>query len=328
MRDERGAQVLVDGETGEHVGAADLHQRRDGRDPPRSSGVRSSPSSAIEPAVGATRPLIARSSVVLPAPLVPSTATVSPGATSRSSPNSTCTRPYQTSSSRTRSNVPAVSSTAPPGGLSAPATSRTRTPRVGHGGRWSTTSPLRSEASRSTTVAARSSGSNATMPRSSNQPCGSSPISGVATAPGHSALMRMPRRSSSPWTLRTSPMSDHLVERVQRVGGERDDSRHRRRHHHRALRSVPAAGSRSRSPKNTPSTFTPSVGAVAGVGDLGDVGERGVVDPGVEVEVGRAGRTAETARPRVGRRDVEVDVGAARVLRRARHPARRSRRAG
>jgi ABC-type branched-subunit amino acid transport system ATPase component len=36
---------------------------------------------------------VARSNVVLPAPLAPSTATASPGATSRSSPNSTWTRP-------------------------------------------------------------------------------------------------------------------------------------------------------------------------------------------------------------------------------------------
>ena len=66
--------------------------------------------------------------------------------------------------------------------------------------------------------------------------CGSSPIRGVATAPGHSALMRMPRRSSSPWTLRTRPISDHLVSEYSGFAGQRDDARHRRRDHDRALR--------------------------------------------------------------------------------------------
>jgi len=56
-----------------------------------SAEVMSTPSNTICPAAGVTRPDTALSSVDLPAPLVPSRATISPRSTSRSTPNSTCT---------------------------------------------------------------------------------------------------------------------------------------------------------------------------------------------------------------------------------------------
>jgi hypothetical protein len=49
------------------------------------------PSNTIAPPVGSTSPEIDLSSVDLPAPLVPSRATISPSPTSKSTSNSTCT---------------------------------------------------------------------------------------------------------------------------------------------------------------------------------------------------------------------------------------------
>src|SRR5689334_6726267 len=64
----------------------------------------SRPSSTIAPLVASCTPAIALSSVDLPAPLVPRSATISPSSTSKSTPNRTCTPPsYTTSRSRTTS---------------------------------------------------------------------------------------------------------------------------------------------------------------------------------------------------------------------------------
>ena len=48
----------------------------------------STPSTSTVPPLGATRPLATLASVVLPAPLAPTRATASPGATSSETPNS------------------------------------------------------------------------------------------------------------------------------------------------------------------------------------------------------------------------------------------------
>ena len=53
----------------------------------------STPLWLIVPCVGLTRPEIARSTVDLPAPFVPSSAIVSPSRSSRLTPKSTCTWP-------------------------------------------------------------------------------------------------------------------------------------------------------------------------------------------------------------------------------------------
>ena len=50
--------------------------------------MRSAPSMVMRPAVGASRPEMTRSSVVLPAPLAPITATASPALTFMETPNS------------------------------------------------------------------------------------------------------------------------------------------------------------------------------------------------------------------------------------------------
>src|ERR1019366_2421498 len=56
--------------------------------------VTSWPSSQTLPCVGLMKPPTLRSRVDLPAPLGPSTSTISPGITARSMPRSTGTRPY------------------------------------------------------------------------------------------------------------------------------------------------------------------------------------------------------------------------------------------
>jgi hypothetical protein len=55
--------------------------------------VTSSPSNTTLPRRAGVRPRIARSVVVLPAPLGPSSATTSPAATPSETPNSTCVSP-------------------------------------------------------------------------------------------------------------------------------------------------------------------------------------------------------------------------------------------
>ena len=86
-------------------GSARCRARRPGAAARRASGR---PSKSISPALGRTRPAIVRASVVLPAPLGPSTATTSPSPTVRSIPNSTCVGPYPASTSRTDSNARAA----------------------------------------------------------------------------------------------------------------------------------------------------------------------------------------------------------------------------
>ena len=63
----------------------------------------SSPSSSIVPDVGLSAPVMHRSTVDLPAPLRPTSATAVPAATSRSSPLTTSTSPNRRTRSRTRS---------------------------------------------------------------------------------------------------------------------------------------------------------------------------------------------------------------------------------
>ena len=153
MRDQRGAEVLVDGEPGEHVGRRAPARCRAGRGPPRSRWRGRRRRARSCPRWASSSPLSVRNSVVLPAPLVPSIATASPRPTSRSSPNSTCTRPYQASRSRTSSSGPAGSSRrslqrrsdAVTCDQSPPAASTNSNTSGSHGGRWRTTSPLRSE---------------------------------------------------------------------------------------------------------------------------------------------------------------------------------------
>ena len=58
------------------------------------------PSWLMLPRLGATRPEIARRTVDFPAPLVPSSAIVSPRRSSRLTPKSTWTWPYATSTDR------------------------------------------------------------------------------------------------------------------------------------------------------------------------------------------------------------------------------------
>ena len=65
----------------------------------------STPEWLMVPRLGATRPEIARSTVDLPAPLVPSSAIVSPSRSSRFTPKSTCTWPYATSTDRRLSRL-------------------------------------------------------------------------------------------------------------------------------------------------------------------------------------------------------------------------------
>src|SRR5205814_5777274 len=62
-----------------------------------------SDSRRISPGSGATMPMMHLMSVLLPLPLVPSSATVSPSRTSRDTPCSTRTAPYPASTSRTTS---------------------------------------------------------------------------------------------------------------------------------------------------------------------------------------------------------------------------------
>ena len=56
----------------------------------------SRPSTRIAPDSGMTKPAIERSSVVLPQPELPSSATISPRATSRLTRSSTRVAPYET----------------------------------------------------------------------------------------------------------------------------------------------------------------------------------------------------------------------------------------
>src|SRR5207237_7104484 len=60
------------------------------------------PSSSIAPDVGRKRPAMHLSSVDLPAPFAPTSATISPGATESVTPRSTGTPPYPAYRSRTR----------------------------------------------------------------------------------------------------------------------------------------------------------------------------------------------------------------------------------
>ena len=68
--------------------------------------VMSRPSKTMAPALASWVPLMARSSVDLPAPLVPSRAMIWPSSTSKSTPKSTCTPSYSTSTSRQTSILP------------------------------------------------------------------------------------------------------------------------------------------------------------------------------------------------------------------------------
>ncbi len=68
--------------------------------------VMSRPSKTMAPAEASWVPLMARSSVDLPAPLVPSRAMIWPSSTSKSTPKSTCTPSYSTSTSRQTSILP------------------------------------------------------------------------------------------------------------------------------------------------------------------------------------------------------------------------------
>src|SRR5437870_12494400 len=63
-----------------------------------------SPSSVMSPSRGFSTPEITRRIVVLPAPFVPSSATISPSWTSRSIPNKTSIGPYEAWTRSSRSN--------------------------------------------------------------------------------------------------------------------------------------------------------------------------------------------------------------------------------
>src|SRR5262245_17482549 len=63
----------------------------------------SCPSSTIRPARAGSRPMTARSTVVLPTPLRPMRQTTCPAGTVRSTPHRTCEPPYATSSFSTDS---------------------------------------------------------------------------------------------------------------------------------------------------------------------------------------------------------------------------------
>ena len=88
-------QVLLDGEVAEHaVAAGELHDARGTWPAARATTyVMFWPLSRTTPRSGTASPLITRSAVDFPAPLVPSSATVSPFRTSKSTPKSTCTGP-------------------------------------------------------------------------------------------------------------------------------------------------------------------------------------------------------------------------------------------
>src|SRR5215469_6345425 len=66
------------------------------------------PSKVMAPRRSGRMPMIDLRVVVLPAPLRPSRVATSPAATVKSMPCSTCDSPYQASSPRTSSNVPAA----------------------------------------------------------------------------------------------------------------------------------------------------------------------------------------------------------------------------
>src|SRR3979490_848966 len=66
--------------------------------------VTSSPPSAMLPCRASIRPTSDFKNVVLPAPLAPSSSTVSPACTSRSTPHSTCMVPYPASTPAACSN--------------------------------------------------------------------------------------------------------------------------------------------------------------------------------------------------------------------------------
>ena len=68
--------------------------------------VMSRPSKTMAPALASWVPLMARSSVDLPAPLVPRRAMIWPSSTSKSTPKSTCTPSYATSTSRQTRSFP------------------------------------------------------------------------------------------------------------------------------------------------------------------------------------------------------------------------------
>ena len=63
------------------------------------------PSNSMLPLAGSITPAMVLSSVVLPAPLAPSTATMRPGPTSRLMPRMALTGPYQVSMLRTLSSA-------------------------------------------------------------------------------------------------------------------------------------------------------------------------------------------------------------------------------
>ena len=87
-------QVLGDGERREHALAAGHERRcRAGSSTSADSSVMSSPSNTTVPPLGPSSPQMPLSSVDLPAPLVPSRATISPRPTSKSTPKRICTRP-------------------------------------------------------------------------------------------------------------------------------------------------------------------------------------------------------------------------------------------
>ena len=74
--------------------------------------VMSSPLKVTVPAVGRTRPQMPLSKVDLPAPLVPSSATISPSRTSKSTPKRICTWPYAMSTLRHDNREPSPSAAA------------------------------------------------------------------------------------------------------------------------------------------------------------------------------------------------------------------------
>src|SRR4051794_30584485 len=71
------------------------------------------PPSVIRPDDTGCSPFMARRSVLLPAPLRPSTPTISPRATERLTPRTACARPYLTTSSSTISEPSATFGRAP-----------------------------------------------------------------------------------------------------------------------------------------------------------------------------------------------------------------------
>ena len=89
------AQVLLHGELGDDaLSLGHVRHARPGRCPRAGAGPGRCRRPAIRPSRGRTSPLIVRSSVVLPAPLAPSTAVIVPGRAVTETPSSTVTPPY------------------------------------------------------------------------------------------------------------------------------------------------------------------------------------------------------------------------------------------